>query len=207
MLKLIIFDCDGVMFDSRIANREYYNRLLVHFGRPIMDEDELTYVHMHNVKESVHYIFRHFPDQDLGAVDTYRKNLDYTPFFRFMHTEKDLVQFLEYAKERFNLAISTNRTTTMMPLLREFNLQGYFGKVMTAENSRKPKPAPDALFEILEHFGCQTDEALYIGDSIIDRQHTKAAGIRLIAFKNPTLPAEFHVSSFMEICALPPFVQ
>jgi phosphoglycolate phosphatase len=207
MLKLIIFDCDGVMFDSRIANREYYNHLLVHFGRPIMDEDELTYVHMHNVRESVLYIFRHFPDQDLAAVDTYRRNLDYTPFFRFMHTEKDLVQFLEFAKKRFNLAISTNRTTTMTPLLKEFNLQGYFGKVMTAENARKPKPAPDALFEILEHFGCQTDEALYIGDSIIDRQHTEAAGMRLIAFKNPTLPAEFHVSSFMEICSLEPFMQ
>jgi phosphoglycolate phosphatase len=206
MLKLIIFDCDGVMFDSRVANREYYNHLLVHFGRPIMDEDELNYVHMHNVRESIRYIFRHSPDQDMAAVDNYRKDLDYAPFFRFMHTEKDLVQFLEFAKKRFSLAISTNRTTTMMPLLKEFNLLGYFGKVMTAENSRKPKPAPDALFEILEHFCCQTDEAIYIGDSIIDRQHTEAAGMRLIAFKNPALPAEFHVSSFMEICALPPFV-
>jgi phosphoglycolate phosphatase len=207
MLKLIIFDCDGVMFDSRIANREYYNHLLVHFGRPVMDEDELSYVHMHNVRESIRYIFRNFPDQDMDIVDTYRTNLDYAPFFRFMRTEEDLVQFLELANKRYSLAISTNRTTTMMPLLKEFNLLGYFGKVMTAENSRKPKPAPDALFEILEHFDCLTEEAIYIGDSIIDRQHTEAAGMRLIAFKNPALPAEFHVSSFMEICTLSPFAQ
>ena len=207
MLKLIIFDCDGVMFDSRIANREYYNHLLVHFGRPVMDEEELSYVHMHNVRESVRYIFRHYADQNMEEVDIYRKALDYAPFFRFMHVEKDLVRFLEYAKKRYSLAISTNRTTTMMPLLKEFNLQGYFGKVMTADNAKRPKPAPDALFEILDHAGCRAEEAIYIGDSIIDRQHSRAAGMRLIAFKSPTLPAEFHVSSFMEICSLPPFLE
>jgi phosphoglycolate phosphatase len=206
MLKLLIFDCDGVMFDSRIANREYYNHLLIHFGKPIMDEKEVDYVHMHNVKESIQYIFRHYPSQELAAVDNYRKGLDYTPFFRFMHMENDLIQFLDYAKKKFDLAISTNRTTTMGPLLKEFNLQNYFGKIMTAENARKPKPAPDALIEILEHFNYQTDEAIYIGDSIIDRQHTNALGMRLIAFKNRALPAEFHVSSFMEICSLAPFL-
>jgi phosphoglycolate phosphatase len=78
---------------------------------------------------------------------------------------------------------------------------------MTAENARQPKPAPDALIEILEHFGFKADEAIYIGDSIIDRLHTQACGMRLIAYKNPVLPAEFHVSSFMEICSLPPFLQ
>lgn len=207
MLKLLIFDCDGVMFDSRIANREYYNHLLAHFGKPIMHEKEIDYVHMHNVKESIQHIFRHYPDQDQAAVENYRNGLDYTPFFRFMHMEKDLIQFLEYAKKRFDLAISTNRTTTMMPLLKEFKLQEYFGKVMTAENARQPKPAPDALIEILGYFKYQTDEAIYIGDSIIDRQHTESLGMRLIAFKNHRLPAEFHVSSFMEICSLAPFIQ
>ncbi|MDR3631229.1 MAG: HAD hydrolase-like protein [Desulfocapsaceae bacterium] len=204
MLRLIIFDCDGVMFNSRAANREYYNQLLNRFSRPEMDEEELAYVHMHNANNSVEYIFRRFPDQDMDAVKTYCRGLDYSPFFRFMQMERDLIEFLEFAKPRYELAISTNRTDTMHPLLKEFNLLQYFGKIMTAGNARRPKPAPDALFEILDYFNCKADEAIYIGDSIIDRQHTEAAGMRLIAFKNPGLPAEFHVSSFMEICALPP---
>lgn len=206
-LKLIIFDCDGVMFDSRSANREYYNHLLLRFGRPAMDENELQYVHMHNVGKSVEHIFRHYPDQDLSAVESYRRQLDYAPFFRYMRMEDDLLKFLNYAKQKFDLAISTNRTSTMLPLLREFKLQEYFGKVMTAENAKRPKPAPDALIEILEHFKYNPDEAIYIGDSIVDRQHSEAAGIRLIAFKNRNLPADFHVSSFLEILDLPPFIQ
>lgn len=207
LLKLIVFDCDGVMFDSREANREYYNHLLTHFGRQMMDEEELEYVHMHNVSMSIQHIFRHYADQKLTEVEVYRKQLDYMPFIHYMRMEDDLLPFLNYAKKRFDLAISTNRTTTMGPLLKRFQLEEYFGKVMTAENARLPKPAPDALLEILEHFKYRPDEAIYIGDSIVDRQHTEAAGMRLIAFKNPSLSAEFHVSSFMEICKLPPFIQ
>ena len=41
MLKLVVFDCDGVMFSSREANRAYYNDLLRAFSCPPMDEAEL----------------------------------------------------------------------------------------------------------------------------------------------------------------------
>ena len=62
MLKLIVFDCDGVMFDSRYANQQFYNRLLTQFNHPPMDEGELEYVHMHNVTDSVNHIFRNYPE-------------------------------------------------------------------------------------------------------------------------------------------------
>ena len=31
MLKLIVFDCDGVLFDSRAANEAFYNDMLAAF--------------------------------------------------------------------------------------------------------------------------------------------------------------------------------
>jgi HAD superfamily hydrolase (TIGR01549 family) len=205
MLKLIIFDCDGVMFDSKFANQEYYNQLLAHFNQPPMSSTELEHVHIHNVLDSIRHIFRHYPQQDLAEVNAYRMTLDYTPFLGHMRMEPDLIEFLENTKSRYKLAISTNRTNTMVPILQMFALQNYFDKVMTAENARRPKPAPDALLEILDYCECQTDEAIYIGDSIIDREHTASCGMRLIGFKNPSLPAEYHVTSFMEILELPPF--
>ena len=58
MLKLIVFDCDGVMFDSKNANRTYYNFLLNHFGLPEMNEEELDFVHMSSVADSIQHIFR-----------------------------------------------------------------------------------------------------------------------------------------------------
>lgn len=204
-LKLVIFDCDGVMFDSKFANQTYYNHLLQHFGYPKMDEEELEYVHIHNVMESTRHIFRHYPGQSLTDVDTFRQETGYAPFLQYMTMEKDLIQFLDICKPQYQLAVSTNRTNTMEPILDIFQLGTYFTKVMTAENAKRPKPAPDALLEILEHCNCEVGEAIYIGDSIIDRQHSDGCGMRLIAFRNKELAAEYHVTSFMEILDLPPF--
>jgi len=204
-LKLVVFDCDGVMFDSKFANQTYYNHLLQHFKYPVMDEKELEFVHMHNVAESVRHIFRHYPEQNLNDVEKLREETGYAPFLKYMKMEDDLIQFLDICAPRYQFAISTNRTNTMEPILEIFNLRNYFTKVMTAENAIRPKPAPDALLEILDFYNCHADEAIYIGDSIIDYEHAAGCGVRLIAFKNENLPAEYHVSSFLEILQLEPF--
>ena len=203
-LKLVIFDCDGVMFDSRDANRAYYNHILARFNHPPMDAAELEYVHMHHVMDSVSHIFRHYPGES-EAAHAYRKSLDYTPFLKYMYMEPDLVEFLNFLRPGRKTAISTNRTTTMPAVLEIFQLAPLFDKVVTALDVSRPKPHPEALHQILDHFAVQVTEAVYIGDSLVDREHTAALNMRLIAFKNKALSAEFHVERFMEIADLPIF--
>ena len=58
---------------------------------------------------------------------------------------------------------------------------------------------------ILERFQVWPEEAIYIGDSVIDKEHCASVGIELIAFKNKTLEARYHVDNFMSIVNLPPF--
>ncbi|WP_419174506.1 HAD family hydrolase [Desulfosediminicola sp.] len=205
MLKTIIFDCDGVMFDSQNSNRHYYNSLLTHFGFSEMNEDELHYVHIHSVYDSVKHIFRNYPQQSIEQVHEYRRANSYLPFLKHMDMEPDLLNFLEKTRDNYNLAIATNRSDTMMPLLKEFKLEHYFGKVMTADNSPRPKPAADPLLEIIKHFDCMIGEAIYIGDSTVDEETAKNCGMRLIAFKNDELDADYHVESFTEILKLPVF--
>lgn len=206
MLKVIVFDCDGVLFDSKNSNCHFYNHLLNHFGKPAMSEPELEYVHIHNTANAIAHIFRHYPEQDLQEVDQYRLSCDYTPFLQMLEMEKDLIPFLDLTYPKYHLAISTNRTNTMRPLLTRFGLDHYFGKVMTAQNARRPKPAPDALEEILTHYSCRAEEAIYIGDSTIDQQHAQACFVPFIAFKNRNLEAAYHVNSFMEILSIPPLI-
>lgn len=203
-LKIVIFDCDGVMFDSKGANKYYYNHILEKFGRPPMDEEELEYVHMHHVMDSTSHIFRHYPE-DLEKANEYRQGLDYTPYLQYMIMEPDLPQFIDFLRPSHKTAISTNRTTTMPSVLEIFKLKDSFDKVVTALDVEQSKPHPEALNKILDHFYLAVDEAVYIGDSMVDREHTAGIGMRLIAFKNPDLPAEYHVNSFMEITNLPLF--
>ena len=205
MLKLVVFDCDGVMFSSRESNRMYYNHLLQAFSCPPMDEEELNYVHIHNVNNSVVHIFRNHPQVALDAVNAYRSSLDYTPYLQYMAMEPDLITFLKVIKPRYRTAISTNRADTMEAILDTFALRPWFDMVVTALIAPRPKPAPDGLQMILERFQVRPEESIYIGDSVIDQQHCAGVGVDLIAFKNKMLEARYHVNDFMSIVNLPPF--
>ncbi|MDJ0622879.1 MAG: HAD family hydrolase [Desulfocapsaceae bacterium] len=207
MLKLIVFDCDGVMFDSRRANQEYYNYLLNHYNHPPMDEQELEYVHMHSAPDSVRHIFRNYDEHSFEEIDGFRRDLGYDRFLPCMKIETDLIDFLDKVKPLYHLAISTNRGNTMAPLLKLFELEKYFAKVVTSETASRPKPAPDGLLEIMAYFNCTAEETIFIGDSSLDQLHAAACQVPLIAFKSPALVADYHVGSFMEILALPPFVK
>lgn len=172
-----------------------------------MNAEELEYVHTHNVMDSVQHIFRHFPPEELEKAHGYRKKIDYTDFIRYMTIEPDLKEFLEFLKPVYHTAISTNRTTTMPTLLKMFDLEPYFDKVVTAFDVPRPKPHPDAMTLILKHFGVSVDEAFFIGDSMVDKEHAASVGMPFVAFKNTNLSAAYHVNSFMEITKLPFFRQ
>ena len=205
MLKLVVFDCDGVMFSSRESNRRYYNDLLTAFSCPPMDEEELNYVHIHNVRNSVAHIFRNHGHIDPKSIEAHRLGLDYAPYLPFMTMEPDLLRFLAFIKPTYQTAISTNRTDTMEIILDTFALRPWFDMVVTALNAPHPKPSPDGLLMILDHFQVQPHEAIYIGDSVIDQEHCAGAGVDLIAFRNRALDARYHVDDFMSIAGLPPF--
>jgi phosphoglycolate phosphatase-like HAD superfamily hydrolase len=51
LLKLIAFDCDGVLFDSREANIAFYNAILEQFGMPRLSPAATDFVHSHNIWE------------------------------------------------------------------------------------------------------------------------------------------------------------
>jgi len=203
-LKLVIFDCDGVMFDSKDANRIYYNHLLEEFGHPLMDEQEEDYVHSHNVLDSVNFIFRKYP-REIEEVNQYRISVDYTPFLKYMVIEPDLKEFLGILKPKFYTAISTNRSNTMPSVMKMHDLEPYFDLVVTSLDVEQPKPHTEGLVKILNHFQLSASEAVYIGDSMVDREHTAGVNMRLISFKNPELPAEYHVNRFLDIPHLPIF--
>jgi beta-phosphoglucomutase-like phosphatase (HAD superfamily) len=203
-LKLVIFDCDGVMFDSKDANRIYYNHLLEKFGYPLMDEQEEDYVHSHNVLDSINFIFRKYP-REIEEVNQYRISVDYTPFLKYMVIEPDLKEFLGILKPKFYTAISTNRSNTMPSVMKMHDLESYFDLVVTSLDVEQPKPHTEGLIKILNHFQLSASEAVYIGDSMVDREHTAGVNMRLISFKNPDLPAEYHVNRFLDIPQLPIF--
>lgn len=185
-LRLLVFDCDGVLFDSRLANKEYYNHILKATGRAPMTEEELEFVHMHSLPECMDFLFREHPKLKDLAIEIAKKT-PYADFFIYMQKEPGLTEFLEWAHPRINLALCTNRTTSTHPLLRHFDLEKYFHLIRTALEF--PKNDPKALSSILEHFKCSPIDTLYVGDSAVDERLCLACSVPLVSYKNPALKA------------------
>ncbi|QTA82621.1 HAD hydrolase domain-containing protein, family IA [Desulfonema limicola] len=195
--KIIIFDCDGVMFDTADVNRMYYNKLLLHFKMPEMTDQQFAYAHMQTADESMAYLF---PDKEmLKAAQAFRKSLNYADYTPFMEIEPFLKPLLKALRPFYKTAIATNRSDTMPRVMKEFGLQQYFDMVVTALDVKNPKPHPEELLKILSHFNLNPEQALYIGDSKADELAAKAAKVLFAAYNNVNLDADFHIKSLKEI--------
>ena len=196
-VRAVIFDCDGVMFDSRQANIHFYNHLLFRFGLPPMTEDKIDYVHMHTADESIRRIFEGTPY--IEEAQAYRWEVDYTPFIRDMIMEPGLKEVLQALKPAFGLAVATNRSNTISPVLEFNGLGPYFDMVVSSLDVEHPKPHPESLFKILRFFSIDPQQALYVGDSAVDWETAGAASVPFTAYKNRALEADFHADCMADI--------
>ena len=194
--KVVVFDCDGVLFDTEAANRAYYNHILKHFGKPAMTADQFIYAHQHTLNEEIVHLFG---DEESIAADAYRQTMDYSRFLKLLKVEPHLVPLLSKIKPRLKTAIATNRSDTMDRLLAEFNLTEYFDLVVTSFDIPRPKPHPDSLLKILSYFNMLAHQALYVGDSQVDAEAAVAAEIPFVAYRNETLPAQYHIGNLKDL--------
>ena len=199
-IKVVAFDCDGVMFDTTKANMAYYNEILQHFGRPTLTPDQFAYCHSHTADQSISYLFN--DDKRFREAQQYRKSMSYIPFLKYMVVEPHLKLLLEKLRPRYKTAIATNRSNTMDRVLSEHGLEGYFDLVVSSSDVDRPKPYPDPLIKILEYFEIEASNALYVGDSELDEIAAKAAGVPFVAYQNRSLLANFHIKSLKEIAQI-----
>ncbi|MBU1170445.1 MAG: HAD family hydrolase [Proteobacteria bacterium] len=197
MVKVVVFDCDGVMFDTENANRMYYNTILLHFKRPPLSQDQFVYVHMSTVKEAIAFLFN--DREDLTDVFDFCKTMSYDPLIPHMRIEPNLMPLLSGLKSHYKTAIATNRSNTMPAVLNHFKLDPFFDMVVTSLDVENPKPHPEQLIKIMNHFHAKPDEILYIGDSKTDEQAANKARVLFVSFNNPSLEAHYHVRDLKEV--------
>lgn len=193
-LKGIIFDCDGVLFDSRDVNIRFYNEVRSCFDLPAMSPEQEEYVHTHSVQDSFRLILPQGYESKFPGI---RDKLDYSKFLPYMRMEEGLVELMEFLSGKpVKTAINTNRTTTMNLLLTTFGLEHFFQPVVTAADVSRPKPHPESLFKILDHWSLTPEEVVFIGDSSVDQDTALGARTPFWAYKNKSLQAQMFIPDF-----------
>jgi len=196
-VSVVAFDCDGVMFDTTKANMAYYNQILEHLGQQAMTPEQFNYCHMHTVDQSISNLFT--DEESYRAAQAYRKSMSYLPFLKNMEMEPYLKRLLQRLRPKYKTAVATNRSDTMDRVLSEHGLTEYFDLVVSSSDVDRPKPYPDPLIKVLEHFKIKPNQSIYVGDSELDQMAATLAEIPFIAYKNRSLTADFHIDSLQEI--------
>jgi len=196
-IRVVVIDCDGVMFDTTASNTAYYNQILNYCGNPSLTSRQFEYAHMHTADAALAYLFS--DEKKLNKAQDYRKTMSYLPFIKGMKEEPHLKPLLNKIRPHYKTAVATNRSDTMDDVLKQHGLDIYFDLVVTSLDVEHPKPHPELLIKILTYFNVKPDEAIYVGDSKLDEMAAKAAQIPLVSYNNSTLAADFHINSLKEI--------
>ncbi|MBT1076627.1 HAD family hydrolase [Geobacter grbiciae] len=200
--KAVIYDCDGVMFDSFEANLAFYQRIMGMMGRKPLDrsdEEQMRILHTYANREVLAHFF---PDQgEWEEALRCAGRIDYRDLVPLMVMERGFRETLNVLRGRVELAVCTNRSTSMDTVLESFDLASYFALVMTASKVANPKPHPEPLLRVVEHFGIKPGEALFVGDSAVDSMAAEAAGVPFVAYK-ADLPAMTCIDHHGDLVAL-----
>ncbi|MBI5922143.1 MAG: HAD-IA family hydrolase [Betaproteobacteria bacterium] len=80
-------------------------------------------------------------------------------------------------RQGITLAIVSGAYSAVLELLRESNLLEMFDAVILGGDVSKPKPDPEGIRKCLQQLGIAPGAALYVGDTPIDVQTSRAAGV------------------------------
>jgi len=96
-VNCVIYDCDGVLFDSFEANTRLYNDLCAKLGREPLGGEEMTYVHTRTVYEAISFLFGGENELSKKALQTL-KQTEWKEYVAYLKMEPFLLQTLNLLK-------------------------------------------------------------------------------------------------------------
>lgn len=159
IIKGIIFDLDGTLIDANYDWNYVRKRLGINQGTILSNLEKMD------------------PDERREKERLLREiEREHTKRARLVSGVKELLSFLK--RYRIKTALVTNNTRDNVDyIIKKFDL--FFDVILTREDGfYKPDPTP--LFQAIKKLGVPKDYVIAIGDSFLDLQSAKSAGIPIL---------------------------
>jgi phosphoglycolate phosphatase len=179
---LVIFDLDGTLIDSRRDLADSANELLAEYGAAPIAEGDIAGMVGCGVATLVKRVL------NAAGVDVPPESA--LPRFLSLYDERlihytrpyeGIAELLEALRgQQMTMALLTNKPLAQTAkILDAFGLTRYFRWFVGGDGPWARKPAPDGLRYLMRQACCGPSETLLIGDSMIDLQTSRNAGVRI----------------------------
>jgi len=181
-VKGLIFDCDGVLFDSHPANLAYYNTVLTQFGVPPVTPENRQHAQLCHTACSRDVFKVLLGEEQVEEALEAAGSLDYRQFIDYLEPFEGMLEILPQLAAHYPLALATNRTSSVSLLLDHFSIRNCFQSVVTSSDVEQPKPSPQMLHLAARQLGLRESQLLFVGDAASDQQAAESAGCGFVAF-------------------------
>ena len=179
--RLVIFDLDGTLLDTIGDLSAACNHLLSQRGYPTHTDDQYRMM----VGNGIDRLIERSLPPDVRSPETVQvlrpEFIDYYRAHIDQHTQPyagipELLEKLEVGGVK--LAVASNKYHNgTVALVERFFPQRHFAAVLGQREGVPVKPDPAAVNEILALTGIRPADVLYVGDSGVDMQTARKAGI------------------------------
>ncbi|MEE0237138.1 MAG: HAD family hydrolase [Bacteroidales bacterium] len=185
MIKLIIFDLDGTLLDTREDIADACNYALRMCGHPERDLTEYNML----VGRGIYNLFRGaLPPESRSDESVLEMKSHFVPYYNSHICDKTkpytgIIEMLDIlAKEGITFAIASNKYQEGTEILVKKLLSRYgFIRILGQRDNKPIKPDPEIINEIMSAVpGIKAEEVIYCGDSDVDMQTGINAGIKTI---------------------------
>lgn len=171
MIKLIVFDFDGTLGDTRAHIFKTMRDTLQILGLPMVTEEAIAATIGIPLGAGFEQLFPGLNQEEiLHCMKTYReifeKNKSLFVPVRFPGVKRTLAGL----KERgYILSVASSRLSrSLNELLQALEIAGYISYVLGADNVEKAKPDPEPVLKTLREMGYDARETLVVGDMPVD---------------------------------------
>lgn len=187
--RLLIFDLDGTLLDTYETICAVYNQTMPAYGVATATVDEIRPRVGGGVRGLLAPVVR--VERLEEAVTAFRR-LYRVKLYEGTRPYPAVPALVAWARGRgLKLGVASNKPQVLTELLLEhFGLRASFDAVVCGDGAGKLKPDPHILQVILARCAVAPADAVYIGDTTVDIETARRAGMRVVAVTTGSDPRE-----------------
>ncbi len=189
MIKVIIFDLDGVLVDTKKIHFIALNNALEKFKCKKITPDQHSKIYdglPTNEKLKILNKNKIVPKKLNKKIKFYKQKITLETLKKEIKEKNDLKKLFKYLKnQNYKIAVATNAVkSTLKICLKKLKLEKFIDYSLSNEDIKNSKPNPEIYLKIFIKFGVYPQEALIIEDSHYGREAAISSGAKLLPIKN-----------------------